>query len=71
MRGRPWWVAAGLLLGCFSKETAFVLAPLLMAGLAPWHRPSRAVVLTAAVSWVGAAVVRQAVAPAWKLAAVP
>ncbi|MBK7865285.1 MAG: hypothetical protein IPJ65_43135 [Archangiaceae bacterium] len=71
VRGRPWWVAAGLLLGCFSKETAFVLAPLLMAGLAPWHRPSRAVVLTAAVSWVGAAVVRQAVAPAWKLAAVP
>ena len=70
-RGRPWLVGIGLLLGCLSKETAFVLGPLLMAGLALWHRPSRAVLGAAAASWVGAALLRLSVAPTWKPAAIP
>jgi hypothetical protein len=71
VRGRAPLVAAGLLLGCLSKETTFVLGPLLMAGLSWWRRPSRAVIGAAAASWVGAALLRQHVAPVWKPVALP
>ena len=71
IRGRALLVGVGLLLGCFSKETTFVLGPLLMAGLWRWHRPSRAVLAAAVASLLVAGVVRQSVAPPWRLHVAP
>ena len=66
-RGRAWLVGVGLLLGCFSKETTFVLGPLLMGGL--WHRyrPTRTVLAVAAATLLLAGAARQWVAPPWRL----
>ncbi|MBX7102120.1 MAG: hypothetical protein K1X89_30675 [Myxococcaceae bacterium] len=71
VRRSAWLAGLGVLLGCFTKETAFVLVPLLMAGLSLWRRPGVAVVGASALAWAAALAARLAVGVTWKFQGPP